>query len=369
MSSRKEAELAALIRSPATFNPDDNRITMSGGLAAWLLDHRVSLAFTSYQTGQMVLAGVGPDGRLSFNEQNYARAMGLCRHGDSLFVGAMFQIWRLENMLKPGEFANNAFDMALVPRTAHTLGYVDAHEFAVDAADRLIFVNSRFSCLAVLDERHSFRPIWKPPFISKLAPEDRCHLNGMAMLNGAPHLVTAIGTSDVKDGWREHREHGGALIHVESGEIITGSLSMPHSPRIEDGIVWALDSGRGNVVQIDPASGAVTPVAFCPGFLRGLAFHDGFALVTVSKAREGGFRELPLQAELERRGLEAWCGVLIIDLASGEIVHWIRYAGKVTEMFDVAVLPNVRNPMSVGPATVEMIGAVTIADEWAPLRP
>ena len=368
MLQSKEAELARLIKNPEELRPDDSRISISPGLAPWMLQHRASLAFTSYQTGQLVLAGVGPDGRLSFNEQNYARAMGLCWNEGRLFVGSMFQIWRLENMLKIGQFAQNAFDLALVPRTANTVGYVDAHELTVDRADRLIFVNSRYSCLATFDERHSFRPLWKPKFVSDLAPEDRCHLNGVASDAGVPRLVTALAATDVKEGWRDRREAGGVLMDVKSGEIVSDGLSMPHSPRVHDGTAWLLDSGRGNGVRVDLGSGSTEPVAFCPGFLRGLAFHEGFAIVTVSKAREGGFRGLPLQAELEKRGLDAWCGVLIIDLSTGAIKEWIRYEGKVTEMFDVAVLPGVRNPMSVGPATVEMIGAVSVADSWAALN-
>ena len=369
MRPSKEAELAALIKAPADYDPEDTKISISGGLAAWMLENSVSLAFTSYQTGQLIIAGVGPDGRLSFNEQNYARATGLCYHNERLFVASMFQIWRLENMLRPGEFANRAFDCVFVPRSAQTVNYVDVHEMGVDGGGRLIFVNSRYSCLAIFDEKHSFRPLWKPRFISSLAPEDRCHLNGLAMANGMPTYVTAISISDVKEGWREERHKGGVLIHVESGEVVTDRLSMPHSPRLHEDRIWALDSGRGQIVRIDENTGAVENVAFCPGFLRGLTFHNGYALVTVSKAREGGFGELPLQEALQQRGVDARCGVLIVDLRRGEVIEAIFFDGKVTEMFEVAAIPGIRNPMSVGPATVEMIGAVSFNDEFASIRP
>jgi uncharacterized protein (TIGR03032 family) len=358
---------AAQLKAAADFDPRESPISISPGLAGWLLDNRVSLAFTSYQTGQLVLAGVGPDGRLSFNEQNYARATGLCWSRRRLYVGSMFQIWRLEDMLKPGQFANDAFDCALVPRSAETINYVDVHELGVDSGGRVIFVNSRYSCLATFDERHSFRPVWTPPFITALAPEDRCHLNGLAMAEGVPKYVTAIAASDVKEGWRARRQEGGIVIEVAGGRIVTDRLSMPHSPRVHEGALWALDSGRGRIVRIDERSGALTDIAFCPGFLRGLAFHNGHAIVTVSKAREDNFRELPLQDELERRGTAAACGILIVDLARGEIVESIRYEGKIAEMFDVAVLPEIRNPMSIGPATVDMIGAVSVNETFAPL--
>jgi uncharacterized protein (TIGR03032 family) len=367
LSSNEEIELAAILASASNYRPEDTRISITPGFPQWMLSNGLSLAFTSYQTGQLILAGVGPDGRMSFNEQNYARATGLSYDRGRLFVGSMFQIWRLENMLRPGQYANKAFDRVFVPRTAHTVNYVDVHEIGVDVSDRLIFVNSRYSCLATIDETHSFQPIWKPAFISALVPEDRCHLNGMAMVDGAPKYVTAISVSDVKDGWRTNRGHGGVLIDVASGEIVTDRLSMPHSPRVNEGRIWALDSGRGHIVRIDEASGALEEIAFCPGFLRGLAFHRGYAIVTISKVRDGSFSELPLQERLRKLGQSAECGVLIIDPERGEIVESISFDGKVTEMFDVAVIPGVRNPMSVGPATVDMIGSVSINEKFAPL--
>lgn len=356
------------MKSPPEYHPKDTRISFTGGVADWMLANRASLAFTSYQTGQLILLGVGPDGRLSFNEQNYARATGLCFDGSALHVGSMFQIWRLENMLKAGQYANNAFDCVLVPRTAWTVNYVDTHEMAVDGDGRLVFVNSRYSCLATLDARHSFRPLWKPPFISGLEPEDRCHLNGLAMVGGMPKYVTALGAGDSKEGWRPERRQGGVVIDVESGEIVARGLSMPHSPRFHDGALWALESGRGQIVRIDEASGIARDVAFCPGFLRGLAFRNGYAVVTVSKARDDRFTNLPLQDALQEREEQARCGVLIVDLQKGRIAEAIFFDGKITEMFDVAILPGIRNPTSVGPATTDMIGAVSFEEDFAPPR-
>lgn len=363
MQDKKLLALAAAITDPAGHDPGDAPISISAGLADWMLDQQISLAFTSYQTGQLIVAGVGPDRRLSFNQQQYARATGLCYDQGRLLVGSMFQIWRLENTLRPGQYANNAFDMALVPRTAHTVGYVDTHELSFDAEDRIIFVNSRYSCLATIDEVHSFRPIWRPHFISALAPEDRCHLNGLAMDGGAPRFVTVAGISDEKDGWRADRQGGGVVIDIASGEVVVRGLSMPHSPRVHDGALWLLDSGRGQIVRADIGSGKGEDIAFCSGFLRGLAFHNEFAIVTVSMAREGKFKDLAIQTGLEDRRLDAKCGILIVDTRTGRTVHSILLSGRFTEMFDVAILPGVRNPMTIGPATVEMIGAVSIGDD------
>lgn len=344
--------------TPDNAQPTDQttHLSVSRGLAGWLTQHATSLAFSCYQSGQLFLVGVLPNGSVSFNQQKFSRAMGLCwQSSGRLYLGALDQVWRLENMLRPGELGNGHFDRVLVPRNAQTTGDVDVHELGVDRDGHVVFVNTRYSCLATLDPRHSFRPLWKPPFISRLAPEDRCHLNGLAMADGAPRYVTAVSRSDVVDGWRERRQEGGLLIDVTSNAIVTDQLSMPHSPRIAgDGSVVLLDSGWGRICRVDPASGARQTIAFCPGFLRGLALHDGFAIVTVSKPRNGTFSGLALDSELADRDAVPWCGVLIVDLATGDIVEWIRLEGFITELFDVVAMPGVRCPMAIGPGTLEM---------------
>jgi uncharacterized protein (TIGR03032 family) len=344
---------------PKITAPGATQISVSRGLSAWMGSNATSLAFTSYQTGQLFLVGNHPNGTISFNQQNFTRAMGVSWQSGRLYLGSLFQLWRLENMLKPGEIGNNAFDAVLVPRNAQTVGDVDIHEVGVDADGRMIFVNTRYSCLCTVDLTHSFKPIWKPPFISKLAAEDRCHMNGLAMHQGRPKYVTAVSRSDVLSGWRERRHEGGVLIDVETDRIVTDQLSMPHSPRVAGQQVYALDSGRGQIIRIDPKTGAKTDIAFCPGFLRGMAIHNGHAVVTVSKPRDGTFKHLSLDGELAGRDAEPWCGVLIVNLTSGDIVEWIKLEGHITELFDVAVMPGVVCPMSVGPETAEIRNAIT----------
>lgn len=344
---------------PAAAAPGTTSITVSRGFNAWLRSHDTSLAFTSYQTGQLFLVGAHPNGTVSFNQQNFQRAMGLCWMPGRLYLGSLFQLWRFENMLRPGEVANQAFDTVLVPRNAQTTGDVDIHEVGIDGEGRVIFVNTKYSCLCTLDLTLSFRPVWKPNFISKLAPEDRCHLNGLAMDKGKPRFVTAVSRSDVLAGWRERRHEGGVLIEVETDRIVTDQLSMPHSPRVVGDMLYALDSGRGRIIRVDPASGAKSDIAFCPGFLRGLAIHDGHAVVTVSKPRNGTFNGLLLDGEMKARDAEPWCGILIVSLATGDIVEWIRLEGHITELFDVAAMPGVRCPMSLGPATVEIQNSIS----------
>jgi uncharacterized protein (TIGR03032 family) len=105
------------------------------------------------------------------------------------------------------------------------------------------------------------------------------------MQNGAPKYVTAVSRCDVVDGWRERRHEGGILIDVENDRVVTEDLSMPHSPRVNGGVLWVLDSGRGDLARVDPKTGKREQVAFCPGFARGLSFWRGYALVRTALRR------------------------------------------------------------------------------------
>ncbi len=184
----------------------------------------------------------------------------------------------------------------------------------------VIFVNTLFSCLATVSEKYSFIPLWQPPFISKLAAEDRCHLNGLALRDGQPRYVTAVSQSDVADGWRDRRRDGGCVIDISSNEIILTGLSMPHSPRWYKDKLWLLNSGTGEFGYADIERGVFEPVAFCPGYMRGCAFCGDFAIVGLSKPRHNKtFSGLSLDDNLRTKDAEPRCGLLVIDLRSGEI--------------------------------------------------
>ena len=251
----------------------------------WLAENNLSLAFTTYQAGKIIFVGLQPNGRLSIFERTFNRCMGLWSNGQSLWMSTLYQLWRFENVLGPGE-QHDGYDRVYVPQLAYTTGDLDIHDVALDAEGRPVFANTLFCCLATVSEGKSFRPLWRPPFISKLVPEDRCHLNGLAMRDGAPAYVTAVSESDVADGWRDRRTGGGIVIDVRANEIVGRGLSMPHSPRVHDGRLYLLDSGTGRFGALDTGSGAFEEIAFCPGYLRGLAFHGHFAIVGLSQPRE-----------------------------------------------------------------------------------
>ncbi len=224
--------------------------------------------------------------------------MGLAWDPNRLYLSSYMQVWRLENLLRDGKLAEERYDFQLMPRETHITGNLDVHEMAIDANGRLIFVATEFSCLGVLDPVHSLRPIWKPPFISRIPPGDRCHMNGLGMVHGRPKYVTCVSQTDVETGWHGRPLPKGVIVDIETDRIVTGKLSMPHSPRVVEDKIYALDSGRGFVVEVDCATGSLTDVAFCPGFLRGFEIVGDYAVVTVSKPRYESFEGLPIGEEM-----------------------------------------------------------------------
>jgi len=330
--------------------PPSFEITTSRQLLAWLAEQQLSIALTTYQIGKLFSLGLKANGELAVFERTFNRCMGLCPSGDGngFWLSSLYQIWRFQNMLGPGEQADG-HDRLYVPQLSYTTGDCDIHDMGVDADGQLVFANTLFSCLATTSATHSFRPLWQPPFISRLAAEDRCHLNGLAMRDGQPAYVTAVSNSDAADGWRERRRDGGVVVDVESSEIVAGGLSMPHSPRWYKGRLWLCNSGSGEFGSIDLATGAFEPLTFCAGYLRGVAFHGDYALLGTSKPRHNKtFSGLPLDDALAQRNVEARCGIQVVDLRSGDAVHWIRFEGLVDELYDVITLPGVRNPSLIG---------------------
>lgn len=320
----------------------------------WLASTGSSLAFTTYQAGKIFMIGTNREtGRLSVFERSFPRSMGFGVGDDArtLYLSSLYQLWRFENFLDPGQ-TQDGYDAVFLPVEGRTTGDVDIHDVCPGAGDGdyPLFVVTRFNCLATFDQRNSFKPVWKPPFIDRIAAEDRCHLNGLALRGGKPGFVTCVSTTNVAGGWREHRESGGIVMDVESGEIITSGLSMPHSPRWHDGQLYILQSGTGEFGRIDLSTGKFEPMCFLPGFARGVSFTGTHAIIGISRPRhEGTFEGLALEDRLDKEGLSSKCQIAVVNLSTGDIEHTLDIDGSaVRELYDVAVLPGVRRPMLIG---------------------
>lgn len=316
----------------------------SASFAEWMSQIPGSLAVSTYQAGKVVL--IGWDGQqLTVLPRDFDKPLGMARHGHRLALATRHEILLFANapLLAPDylETQKGRYDALYLPRTAHFTGDINAHDLTY-TKEGLFVCNTRFSCLAKLSDEHSFVPCWKPSFVSEVVPEDRCHLNGMAVVDGRVKYVTALGSSDLVGGWRKERATGGVVVDVDSGEIVRGGLSMPHSPRWHEGALWILNSGTGELLRVDPKDSSSDVVCGLPGYLRGLSLVGPFALIGLCKIRERHiFGGLPIQ----EKHAKLLCGIAIVDLRSGTEVGFFEFSSGVEELFEVLFLPGPRRPM------------------------
>ncbi len=341
----------------------ENKLELNASrqFCSWLAEKNASISFSTYQAGKLFFIGLDDKQQMSVFERTFPRCMGIGYDAktQALWVASLYQIWRFENNLQANE-SYNGYDRVYVPQVSFTTGDVDTHDIAVDEIGP-IFVSSLFSCLARVSQKYSFEPIWKPPHISKLAAEDRCHMNGLAMKSGKAAYVTCISKTDINEGWREHRQTGGVVIDVQNNDYVAQGLSMPHSPRWYKDKLWIHNSGTGEFGYIDIKSGQFESVAFCPGYLRGMSFIDDFAIVGLSKPRGNKtFLDLKLQQKLEDHQIQPRCGLQVINLKTGDIVHELRIEGVVEELYDVCILPQVHRPMAIGFVTDEISRVISL---------
>ena len=313
---------------------------------------QATLMISTYQAGKLAVIG-SRQKQVQLSMHNFDRPMGVAvtPAADRMAVAARDKIWLLRNAtdVAAAMEPKGQHDACFVTRTAQVTGEIQSHELAW-GSDDLWVVNTLFSCLCGLDNRFSFVPRWRPPFISALAPEDRCHLNGLAILDGRPKYVTAMAETDVANGWRENKTETGCVIDVDSGQTLARGFAMPHSPRMHMGNLLVLDSGRGALVRVDVATGQYDTIARFPGYVRGLALHNRLAFVGLSKIRETStFGGVPIAENRERLK----CGVGIVDLTRGNLVGQFEFVSGVDEIFDVSLIPGIRAPVMRGPFSLE----------------
>ncbi|WP_240766795.1 TIGR03032 family protein [Paraburkholderia flava] len=275
------------------------------------------------------------------------RSMGLAASGDRLAIATARELMIYANVrsiaaeypLRPDHY-----DAVFVPRASFFTAYCDLHDMAFNK-QAVVAVNTRFSCISVIDGFYNFTPLWQPPFVTEFSADDRCHLNGMAMEDGKVRFATALGRTNTAYGWRKDMAHGGIVMEVPSGRIVAEGLSMPHSPRVINGQLYVLEGGRGRVLRIDQQSGKITVLATLPGFTHGLAEYGGVLFVGLSKLRDKrGPQGLPIEDEGE-----LVAGVAALDAHTGSVLGILHFFNGVDEVFDVQVIPRVRRAEILSP--------------------
>lgn len=338
-TSRHNSSSAPSGQSGSANSPEPLRATHTQNFPLLLRELQSSLLITTYQAGKLVLVRDEGD-HLNTHFRAFQAPMGMALDGDRIAIGTSNQVWEFVDV--PAVAAKldppGRHDACYLPRSNHFTGNIQGHEMAWGDGGVLWIVNTRFSCLCTIDRSASFTPRWRPRFVTELEPSDRCHLNGLAMVNGRPKYVTSLGDTNTAGGWRTNKANGGVLIEVDAGEILCRGLSMPHSPRWYAGRLWVCESGSGTLGIVDVNSGRYEPVAALPGFTRGLEFVGDFAFIGLSQVRESAiFSGIPITERLAPE--ERTCGVCVVDLRRGELVALLRFEAGVQEIFAVAVLP------------------------------
>ncbi len=325
-----------------------------------LQDAGAALVISTYQAGQVVSVGVA-GGKVDFSFTRFDQPMGVAIRREEVAIGSRGEVWSMpdHSQLASGIGTKDTYDRCYLARNATVTGGIQCHEIAwgtgAAGEPELWMVNTLFSCLATLDPEHSFVPRWRPPFITQLAGQDRCHLNGVALSDGKPAFVTAMAHTDEPAGWRQYSTPTGIIIDVASGETVTGGLAMPHSPRWHDGQLYVLNSGMGRLERINLGSGERDIVALMPGYARGLAFAGGYAFVGLSRIRETAvFGRVPI-AEYHN---QLKCGVGVVELATGQTVATLEFSSGIEEIFDVQVVPGSRNTFLGAGGSTEQVWLV-----------
>jgi uncharacterized protein (TIGR03032 family) len=335
---------------PATASTPSLHSVSTSSLADLLAQLGISFIVSTYQAGKVILVRLDPGSPASSNRaainthfRGFHKPMGLAVRDQRLAIGGARTVWELRDMPAVARKLDppGKHDACYLPRRIHITGDIDIHEMAWADDGDLWLVNTRFCCLCTLDPDHSFHPRWRPSFVSALAPEDRCHLNGLAMRDGQPTYVTALGETDTPGGWRANKARGGIVMDVATNEVLLRGLSMPHSPRWYRERLWVLESGEGSLAQVDLDRGTWQTVTQLPGFTRGLDFYGPLAFIGLSQVRESAvFSGIPLVERLAKRT----CGVWVVHIETGQTLGFLRFEAGVQEIFAVQVLPGRRFP-------------------------
>ena len=321
--------------------------TSTVNVPALLMELNCSIALSTYQAGKVVFLCATSHKSLVQLPRNFKKPMGIALKDNKMAIATLGEIVVLANapeMAKDYPKNPNTYDALYLPRATYYTGALDLHDVAF-SRDGLLAVNTQFSCLSLINDEYSFQPIWQPPFITELKPEDRCHLNGLAMVDDVPTYVTALGETDSYEGWRVNKSGGGIVMRISDGQVVLGGLPMPHSPRVYDGELYVLFSGKGQLAKVDQEKGTYEIVADLGGFARGMAKKGKYLFIGLSKIRKTSknFQDLPV-ADIANHA-----GVVIVDLEYGEVVGKITYLASVDEIYDVQLIDNGLRPGIVSP--------------------
>lgn len=315
-----------------------------------LSDLYCTLAISTYQAGKVALFGINEQGKVVQLLRTFKKPMGIAVSGNRMALACLNEVILFSNHPEaavdypPQPYT---YDAMFLPKTIYRTGPVDLHDLSL-GTDGIYALNTAYSCIVRIDGFHSFDPYWTPWFISGHAPEDRCHLNGMALQNGKPKYVTAFNTGNSPKSWKQSLTTSGVIIDVEKNEVIANNLAMPHSPRLfynDSNKLYFLQSADGEVCALDLSSGKTETILRVNAFVRGLAKYADYLFIGMSKLRKSS----TTFSKLVDKDFDDTCGVVVVHEPTGKKVTEIIYNNTVEEIFDVQIIPNCLRPNILSP--------------------
>lgn len=326
-----------------------------------------SLAITTYQAGKLIFISARDENNLVQLPRTFNKPMGIdYRQGTGqLALADRDTVSLFSNAPALAEHyprSPKTYDSLFLPRVTYHTGAMDIHDLSF-GHDGLYAVNTLFSCLVKIDDRYNYRPIWKPPFVTKLVSEDRCHLNGMAMVNGRPKYATCFNQGNRFQSWRDTVTETGCVVDVETNEILFDDLAMPHSPRVYNNELYVLLSATGELVRLNVETGRKEVITTIQGFVRGMTYYKDHLFIATSKLRQNSSTFAKL--DFAEKANEA--AIHVLHLPTKAMVGKISYVNSVDEIYDLLVLPDTMRPNLLSTAIEEHKMAVTTPenDYWA----
>jgi len=332
-----------------------------------LMKLNCTLAISTYQAGKVIFLSPKNEEQLVQLPRTFNKPMGiaLMDEPDKMALACKDEIIVFANspeLAKSYPKKKDTYDALYMPRSTYHIGPLDIHDLSWGDSG-LYAVNTLFSCIISIDDNFNFTPYWTPPFIKGMKSEDKCHLNGMALMNQKPKYATAFNQGNSFQSWREVITTDGILMDVETNELIAKNLPMPHSPRIFNNELYLLFSATGDIVKVNPQNGTHEVVARLSGFVRGMAFYQDFLFVGLSKLRQNSstFAKLGIAKK------STHAGIAIIHLPTGSFYGEIKYHSSVDEIYDVQVLPGKIRPNIFNTIQPEYKSGLSIPDStfWA----
>lgn len=324
--------------------------THSPNLPELLFKLNCSIMISTYQAGKVVFISAVDKDKLIQLPRTFKRAMGIAVKDNKMAIATENEVVVFANspqLAATYPSKPNTYDAMYMPRATYYTGHLDMHDLHFGKDGTLWGVNTSFSCVCKIDADYSFRPVWQPHFVDALASEDRCHLNGLAMYQGEPLYVSALGTGNTHQSWRENITGGGVILHLPTNEIVASGLAMPHAPRMYDDKLFVLLSAKEQLICVNPENGTYDTVAHIPGFVRGMAKHGDFLFIGTSKLRKNSstFQHLKIQEKADV------AGVTVLHLPTGAIVANLEWLNSVDEIYDIQILANTSRPNIVNTYT------------------